>query len=175
MIRRSFKRPGSCDHDGSYGQVQESLPRVMPPVDPSRSQPIGLGRRVTGGTRSSSNTVVHRQLAASIMDTAPQAADCASDAAVETRQELHKQRRDVWPHQRAAIKGDSGAMSSEGDKLEESSIAGEKSGDDHRGYRTTKRLLGRLALALMGEFHRFFSETYVIKWPRRFPHHCEVP
>lgn len=61
-----------------------------------------------------------------------------------------------WTHQRTT-KGDPEA--SNRNTLGDVTIDGDRVDDDSRGYRTTKRLLSRVALAFMGELPRFSDDT----------------
>lgn len=62
-----------------------------------------------------------------------------------------------WTHQRTT-KGDPEA--SNRNTLGDVTIDGDRVDDDSRGYRTTKRLLSRVALAFMGELPRFSDDTH---------------
>lgn len=61
-----------------------------------------------------------------------------------------------WAHQRTT-KGD--PKTSNRNRLGKVTIDGDRVDDDSRGYRTTKRLLSRVALAFIGELRRFSDDT----------------
>lgn len=86
------------------------------------------------------------------MDKVPQ---LDGGSALSLLKEAHESRLG-WAHQRS-IKGDPGA--SESNTLEDVTIDGDRMDDDSRGYRTTKRLLSRVALAFVGELSRFSDDT----------------
>lgn len=151
MIRRSLKRPESRGdrlderHDFRASSEHNAQPLVLSLPDTSSLRFTGYREKSkVSGTENN----YQRYLSGNKMENQTQAdRDNLADALGSShQQELHITRRG-WTNQRVANRGEISTY-----KLQEGVIDDERVHDDHREYRTSKRLMLRLVLALVGEF-----------------------
>lgn len=161
MIRRSLKRPESrgdgldVRHDFRAFSEHNAHPPELPLPDSSSLRFTGYREK---NKASGTENNYQRYLSGNKMENQTQAdRDNLADALGPShQQELHRTRRG-WTNQRAANRG---GIST--DKLQEGLVDDKRVHDDRREFRTTKRQMLRLVLALVGEFLTASRKTFFL-------------
>lgn len=159
MIRRSLKRSESRDdgderHDLRGSSEHNAQPQGLSLPDSNRLRFTGHREKSKAiGTEN-----YQRYLSANKMENQAQADrdDLADALGPSHQQEPHRTRRG-WTNQRAANKW---GIST--DKLLKGVVDDERVHDDRREFRTTKRQMLRLVLALVGEFLTASRKTFFL-------------